>query len=149
MNPVISPRSNAFRNSSRGKTPSRSHSAARGRISLAANLWTISRSASCSGVGSKSSMPSALPGGRPGHAQPLQQEPAQLGGGHGRMILRFPREDIGEGQLVQRAEDGATRDADVQVGAEDPLLLPLLEDVADDLKVLEELHRGVVFQEFG
>src|SRR5664280_1637574 len=127
MNPVISPRSNAFRNSSRGKTLSRSHSTARGRISLAANLWTISRSASCSGVGSKFTTPSALSCGRPGHAQPLQQEPAQLGGGHGRMILRFPREDIREGQLVQRTEDGAPRDAGVQVGAEDSLPLPLLE----------------------
>jgi hypothetical protein len=33
MNPVINPRSYAFRNSSIGKTPSRSHSAAFGRIS--------------------------------------------------------------------------------------------------------------------
>ena len=65
------------------------------------------------------------------------------------MILRFPRKDVREGQLVQRAEDGAPRDADVQVGAEDPLPLALLEDVADDLQVLEELHRRVVLQELG
>src|SRR5512141_2977408 len=147
--PVISPRSNAFRNSSSGTMPSRSHSAARGRISLAANLWDISRSASCSGVGSKPTMPSALHGGRPGHAQPFEEEPAQLGGCNGGMVLRFPRKDVREGQLVQRAEDGAPRDADVQVGAEDPLPLPLLEDVADDLQVLEELHRRVVLHELG
>src|SRR5512143_212057 len=149
MNPVINPRSNAFRNSSSGKTPSLSHSAAWGRISLAANLWAISRSATCSGVGSNPSMSLTLPCGRAGHAQPLEKEPAQLGGGYGGMIFRFPRKDVRQGQLVQRAEDGAPSDADVQVGAEEPLPLPLFEDVADDLQILEELHRRVILQELG
>jgi len=112
-------------------------------------LLAISRSASCSGVGSNPSIFAAFASRRPGDAQPLQQEPADLGGGDGRMIFRLPRKDVREAELVQRAEDRAPRDAHVQIGTDDPFPLPLLEDVADDLEVFEELHRRIVLQELG